>query len=45
MFIFEKPLAAGKGEMIEIELHQLHGGSHLIGRSRLSVTNKASQLG
>ena len=40
MFIFEKPLAARKGEMIEIELHQLHGGSHLIGRSRLSVTNK-----
>ena len=41
MFVFEKPLAARKGEMIEIELHQLHGGSHLIGRSRLSVTNEA----
>ena len=40
MFVFEKPLAARKGEMIEIELRQLHGGSHLIGRSRLSVTNK-----
>ena len=41
MFVFEKPLAARKGEMIEIELRQLHGGSHLIGRSRLSVTNEA----
>ncbi len=44
MFVFEKPLAARKGEMIEIELRQLHGGSHLIGRSRLSVTNEAKPV-
>jgi len=41
MFVFEKPLAVRKGEMIEIELRQLHGGSHLIGRPRLWVTNEA----
>ncbi len=41
MFVFEKPLTALKGETMEIELRQLHGGSHLIGRPRLSVTNAA----
>ena len=35
----EKPLAAAKGDMIEIELHQNHGRQHLIGRPRLSLTH------
>ncbi len=40
LFVFEKPLAASKGDEIRIELHQLHGRKHLIGRPRLSLTNR-----
>lgn len=39
LFVFEKPLPAKSGEIVEIELHQLHGRNHLIGRPRLSVTS------
>ena len=39
LFIFENPLPAINGEIVEIELQQLHGRNHLIGRPRLSVTN------
>ena len=39
VFIFEKPIRDSKGKTIEIELHQLHGRNHLIGRPRISFTN------
>ena len=39
LFVFESPLAAAKGDLIRIELHQNHGRQHLIGRPRLSLTH------
>ena len=42
LFVFEKPLAAAKGDEIRIELHQLHGRKHLIGRPLLSLTNRTN---
>ena len=39
IFIFEKAIRKSKGKTIEIELHQLHGRNHLIGRPRISLTN------
>ena len=40
LFVFEKPVSATIGDEIRIELHQLHGRKHLIGRSRLSLTDR-----
>ncbi|MDP6793807.1 MAG: DUF1549 and DUF1553 domain-containing protein [Verrucomicrobiota bacterium] len=39
LFVFEKPLAGIKGDEIRVELRQLHGRKHLIGRPRLKLTN------
>jgi len=39
VFIFENPIRESKGKTIEIELHQLHGRNHLIGRPHISLTN------
>lgn len=39
VFIFENPIHESKGKTIEIELHQLHGRNHLIGRPHISLTN------
>ncbi|MEE2948407.1 MAG: DUF1549 and DUF1553 domain-containing protein, partial [Verrucomicrobiota bacterium] len=39
LFVFEKPLAELKGEEIQVELRQVHGRKHLIGRPRIALTN------
>jgi len=39
VFELEHPIANATGGTITIVLEQLHGGGHLIGRARLSVTN------
>ena len=44
LFVFETPLAAAKGDMIRIELHQNHGRQHLIGRPRLSLTHLSKPI-
>ncbi|MDP6891930.1 MAG: DUF1549 and DUF1553 domain-containing protein [Verrucomicrobiota bacterium] len=44
VFIFEKPIRESKGKIIVIELHQLHGRNHLIGRPRISLTNISNPI-
>ena len=44
MFVFKKPLVGSKGDSIEVELHQLHGRKHLIGRPRLAITNSSKPI-
>jgi hypothetical protein len=39
VFTFAKPLCHAHGITLTIKLEQTHGGGHLIGRFRLSVTN------
>jgi len=39
VFEFEKPISFPSGASVSIVLKQLHGGSHLIGSLRLSVTS------
>ncbi len=38
VFEFEKPVGFEAGTTVAVELDQLHGGGHLIGRFRLAVT-------
>jgi mono/diheme cytochrome c family protein len=42
VFHLKEPLPAGDGVRLVVTLSQLHGGGHLIGRPRLSVTSAAS---
>ena len=44
IFIFEEPIRESKDKMIEIELHQLHGRNHVIGRPRISLTNLSNPI-
>ncbi len=39
VFEFEKPAGFDGGTTVKVELDQLHGGSHIIGRFRLAVTS------
>lgn len=39
VFPFQQPVSADGQCRLRIELHQVHGGGHLIGRFRLSVTD------
>jgi hypothetical protein len=45
VFIFKEPVRLAGGARLEVTLEQLHGGGHLIGRPRLSVTSAASPAG
>ena len=38
IFEFDKPVGFASGSIFTVELDQLHGGGHLIGRFRLSLT-------
>jgi len=42
MFRLKEPLALSHGATLVFVLKQLHGGGHLIGRTRLSVTDETS---
>lgn len=42
VFRFRERVALPAGAQLRIELHQLHGGSHLIGRWRIHVTDEAT---
>jgi len=44
LFEFEKPISFEPGITLKIELDQVHGGSHLIGRFRISLTTATSVL-
>lgn len=44
VFQLEQPLTLAAGETLKVVLQQLHGGGHLIGRFRLSVTDAADAL-
>ncbi|MFO0883418.1 MAG: PSD1 and planctomycete cytochrome C domain-containing protein [Pirellulales bacterium] len=44
VFELEQPLTLAPGETLKVVLQQLHGGGHLIGRFRLSVTDAADAL-
>jgi hypothetical protein len=44
VFEFDKPLGFQNGTTLSIVLEQTHGGSHLIGRMRLSVTTAPQPL-
>jgi hypothetical protein len=39
IFEFDKPVGTDAGAELTVELDQLHGGGHLIGRFRIAVTN------
>lgn len=41
VFRLKEPYAPAKGERLKFELRQLHGGGHLIGKWRLSLTSVA----
>lgn len=43
-FTLEKPVGYADGTFITVELDQLHGGSHLLGRFRLALTAEAVPL-
>jgi mono/diheme cytochrome c family protein len=45
VFEFERKLAFAGGSKLTVVLKQLHGGGHLIGRARLSVTGAAPPVG
>ena len=42
VFVFREPLRIAKGDRLVVQLKQLHGGFHTIGRLRLSVTDAAA---
>ena len=42
VFVFKEPIAHPSGTRLIVTLVQVHGGGHLIGRARLSVTSAAS---
>lgn len=44
MFGLKEPLVLGNASTLKFELAQLHGGGHLIGRFRLSVTTNEPSL-
>ncbi|MEX1233103.1 MAG: PSD1 and planctomycete cytochrome C domain-containing protein [Planctomycetaceae bacterium] len=44
VFELEKPLVPEPGVTLSILMKQIHGGSHLIGRFRLSVTDAPAEL-
>jgi hypothetical protein len=44
VFEFAQPLQLPAGSMLTVTLKQLHGGSHLIGAFRLTVTDSAAEL-
>lgn len=44
VFAFAEPVGFPGGTTLTIVLHQTHGGGHLIGRARLSVTTAAEPL-
>jgi hypothetical protein len=41
---FKEPLLLNEGDELRVELHQLHGGGHLVGRFRLAVTEDSRPL-
>jgi hypothetical protein len=44
VFEFEKPLKLAPGTRLAIQLKQLHGGGHVIGKFRLAVTSDGPSL-
>ncbi|MEX2285923.1 MAG: DUF1549 and DUF1553 domain-containing protein, partial [Planctomycetaceae bacterium] len=44
VFSFAEPLAADQSFTLRIEMQQVHGGGHLIGRLRLSTTDQDAKL-
>jgi hypothetical protein len=44
VFALESPLTIASGDRVAIQLRQLHGGFHTIGKFRLSVTEAADPL-
>jgi len=40
VFVFDRPVAHAEGSLFTIRLEQLHGGKHVIGRLRVSVTTQ-----
>ncbi len=38
VFVFKNPVELNSNSKLEVQLHQLHGGRHLIGKLRLAVT-------
>ncbi|MBU6239871.1 MAG: DUF1553 domain-containing protein [Planctomycetes bacterium] len=44
VFILESPLSLAAGDRLAIQMRQLHGGFHTIGRFRLSMTDAADSM-
>jgi len=42
VFTFEKPIGFDAGTVLNVDLDQLHGGGHLIGRFRLAITTSTT---
>jgi hypothetical protein len=44
VFVLDSPLSLAKGDRLAIQMRQLHGGFHTIGKFRLSMTDAADPM-
>lgn len=44
VFHFKQPVELAAGTKLKVELHQVHGGGHLIGRARVSLSDTVGPL-